>query len=274
MSLSVHAENMEYASAASELHCMTTCQTSAIHSRIEAWFKSAEVNVAVDQETVEDFARQFGDNVSAGPTASLIPEADREEMQIRLSRLQELVSGHMNMEELMRPTDREQMRVRRARAREINKEVDPAHQNLVEAVSRAFRGDDAHQIEAPLKALVEKLNWLRTNLSEDIREHFAWSQYDDVMQRARSELERHGTSAKDHGDAKTAGELAQEELVKTQAEKKAKKKRAIEEDAKQRQANEERLRRAKEDEHRRRIEKGIQRNRKDCQRQRSRKKGC
>ena len=28
-----------------------------IHSRIEAWFKNAEVNVAVDQETVEEFAR-------------------------------------------------------------------------------------------------------------------------------------------------------------------------------------------------------------------------
>ena len=139
-----------------------------IHSRIEAWFKSAEVNVAVDQGTVEEFARRLCDNVSAGQAASLIPEADREEMQMRQSRWQELVSGHMNMEELMRPTDREQARDRRARVREINKEVDPAHQNLVEAVSKAYRGGDAHHIEAPLNAFVEKLSLLRANLSEDI----------------------------------------------------------------------------------------------------------
>ena len=107
---------------------------------------------------VEEFATQLGDNVSAGQAASLIPESDKEEMQMRKSRSQELVSGHMNMEELTRPTDREQTRDRRARARELNRVVDLVHQNLVEAVSKVYRGGDAHQIENPLKALEGKLD--------------------------------------------------------------------------------------------------------------------
>ena len=188
--------------------------TGQVHARIAAWFKADEAKINADHRSVIEFMEKLGRTMTEEQALSRVPAEDRKAIQDRETQWKILMGSHMNIDSLMSLTCREEKRNLRSQAKKVDDEVYSLRLELTKAIGEVYKGMDIQIIEAPLKAVEDRIMWVRGNVDAKVQNCMIMKGEDscrDAIDRAREELAKITRQ-----DVMTVGELAQKEMAKKQ----------------------------------------------------------